>query len=747
MPLSRPPPPARAAGRPDPALPLLQRAVAAFNAGRWAEAEGLARGVLALRPDDPSALNILGGAAMNTGRADEGILLLERAIRGQPNNPFIAFNLGEALRRGGRPREAVAAFQRALRANPDFAEASAQLGEALRSLDRWDEAEAAYERALSLRPVPVAWSGLAFLAGRKGRLDLAVERLNHAARMTPAPAARGAVLATLAGVLLEAGDQPQGLEALSEAVELAPDPAHWRMLGRALAQTRVIPSRPVFRDQLLALFDRADVNPRSLATASLALLRRDVAFAELLGEVPRASPTDEPILDLAGAATSRLLDDALFRALLVSAPIPDVAAELLLTRVRRDLLLQSAGGHPSAPDDLERLCALAQQCFLNEYVYALTPEEAAAECWLRADMAAAAGPPDWRTAAILACYRPLDEILTLEPWPENAPAALSPVWRQQVEEPRRERAFARALPQLRPLRDETSKAVQAQYEANPYPRWTRCHLGVPTSLKAAVQAALPHLGPGEAPDIEAPDILIAGCGTGLETMRVVSTYRGAKVLALDLSLASLAYGQRKLTEYGVTSVKAMQGDILDLGSLDRTFDLVESFGVIHHMAEPQRGLEQLARRLRPGGLMRLGLYSELARQGVVAARRLITERGYPADADGVRAARREIMTAPALAPDLAHLLSPASDFWTTSDCRDLIFHVQEHRFTLLQIEDMIAQAGLRFLGLECRRAADRLRFQAECPDPASLRSLHDWHAFEERRPYTFGETYCLWLRA
>lgn len=307
--------------------------------------------------------------------------------------------------------------------------------------------------------------------------------------------------------------------------------------------------------------------------------------------------------------------------------------------------------------------------------------------------------------------------------------------------------MAAAIPQLAPEHDLVSRAVRAQYEANPYPRWTRCQVGEPAAFKEAVQAALPHLAAHELPALAAPEILVAGCGTGLETMRVVNSYRGARVLAVDLSLASLAYGKRKLEEYGVQNVELMQADILDLDRLEQSFDVVESFGVIHHMADPGKGLECLARRLKAGGLMRLGLYSEMARQGVVAARRLIAERGFAADAEGVRALRRELMTAPDLAPELGGLLSPASDFWTTSDCRDLIFHVEEHRFTLRQIDEIAGQSGLQFLGLELRRAADRLRFQGEFPDPASVRSLEAWHAFEARHPDTFGETYCLWLQA
>lgn len=148
--------------------------------------------------------------------------------------------------------------------------------------------------------------------------------------------------------------------------------------------------------------------------------------------------------------------------------------------------------------------------------------------------------------------------------------------------------------------------------------------------------------------------------------------------------------------------------------------------------------------MRPGGLLFLGLYSEAARRSVIAARHWIAERGYSPTLAGIRAARREIMLSSA--PEFTLLVSPASDFWTASECRDLIFHAEEHRFTLLQIEGMLARAGLTFLGLEVRNPADRQRFAAEYPGSAALRSLPIWHAFETRYPETFGDTYRLWAR-
>ena len=86
------------------------------------------------------------------------------------------------------------------------------------------------------------------------------------------------------------------------------------------------------------------------------------------------------------------------------------------------------------------------------------------------------------------------------------------------------------------------------------------------------------------------------------------------MLAIDLSLNSLAYAKRKTGELGLTNIEYRQHDILQLESLTERFDLIESIGVLHHLADPLVGWRILRKRLKPRGLMRIGLYSAIARE-------------------------------------------------------------------------------------------------------------------------------------
>ena len=194
------------------------------------------------------------------------------------------------------------------------------------------------------------------------------------------------------------------------------------------------------------------------------------------------------------------------------------------------------------------------------------------------------------------------------------------------------------------------------------------------------------------------DVLIAGCGTGQQAVMTASRYAGARVLAVDLSLASLCYAKYRTDALGLNNIEYGQADILKLGSLGRHFDLIACTGVLHHLADPLEGWRVLLSMLRPNGIMHIALYSELARADVVAARDFIATRGYKATIDDIRRCRQDILALDDESPERA--IARRADFYGTSDCRDLLFHVQEHRFTLPQIKDFLADNGLELLGFE-----------------------------------------------
>jgi hypothetical protein len=89
-------------------------------------------------------------------------------------------------------------------------------------------------------------------------------------------------------------------------------------------------------------------------------------------------------------------------------------------------------------------------------------------------------------------------------------------------------------------------------------------------------------------------------------------------------------------------------------------------------------------------------------------------------------------------PGLARSLMASPDFYTTSGCHDLLFHVMEHRFTIPRVAEFLAANDLTFLGF--RLGTDAMeKFRADFPDAEA--DLGAWHAFEQANPHTFAAMY------
>jgi SAM-dependent methyltransferase len=310
---------------------------------------------------------------------------------------------------------------------------------------------------------------------------------------------------------------------------------------------------------------------------------------------------------------------------------------------------------------------------------------------------------------------------------------------QQIREPEEELQHRATIPRLTTIEDGVSHLVQQQYEENPYPRWIKA---APVNKPATFDIFLRRTFPlatfrplGKVTDL---DVLIAGCGTGQHSIDSVRQYTGARVLAVDLSLTSLCYAKRKTIALALGTVEYAQADIMKLGSLGRSFDVIEATGVLHHLADPMAGWRVLLALLRPGGFMRLGLYSEVARRDIVRGRTFIAEKNYGTTAEDIRQCRQELMTAGDGA-DFKSILH-RGDFFSTSACRDLLFHVQEHRMTLDGIDAFLDENDLQFMGFYIDGQilhAYKLRF----PDDRAATNLGQWRIFENENPDTFRSMY------
>jgi SAM-dependent methyltransferase len=279
------------------------------------------------------------------------------------------------------------------------------------------------------------------------------------------------------------------------------------------------------------------------------------------------------------------------------------------------------------------------------------------------------------------------------------------------------------------------------YEVNPYPRWRTLNRYTPTPWLDTYRQLCPEQ---PAPTWPTPvPVLVAGAGTGRHPLEVAASRPDAELLAVDLSLPSLAYGARMARQLDIRNVRFAQADILALDTLDQRFAVIECAGVLHHLKDPMAGWRVLRRLIRDDGLMKIGLYSERARASIVAARKLIGGTRVPATAEGIQLARRLILSLPPDHP--AAGVRTLIDFFSLSGFRDLTMHVQEHRFTIPRLAASLDELGLIFLGFHLDPAV-LARFRARFPQPGSELDLACWDIFEAETPDTFVAMYQFWCR-
>src|SRR6185312_13407483 len=252
-------------------------------------------------------------------------------------------------------------------------------------------------------------------------------------------------------------------------------------------------------------------------------------------------------------------------------------------------------------------------------VFAVTPGELDLVERLKASVAAGKRVDPLPLIA-LAMYVPLHSLNGAEALLERSwPAPVAAVIKQQISEPREERKLRETVARLTPIAGDVTSAVRQQYEENPYPRWVGLTaMARPVALNDHIRQQFPAASFRPVGDGDNLDILVAGCGTGRHALELAQSYRGARVLAVDLSLASLASATRKTPPALAGKIEFAQADILALGPTGRTFDFINAGGVFHHMADPLAGWRALIELMRPDGVMQIGLYSELARTEIVA---------------------------------------------------------------------------------------------------------------------------------
>lgn len=692
----------------------LETALANHQAGRLTAAEIAYKKILAVQPDNYTALGLLGIIAHQAGDNARAIELLGGAVALDPFNASFYNNLGESYRALNRADEATACYQKALAIQPDHAEAHNNLGNVFQRQGKPDQAIVCYQKALAKNSYFVqAYINYGIAQVSLGQYIEALENIRRALRIQETAEAR-------------------------------------KLFVRLIPHIRLFQDHAEIRDFLARAIAETWGRPNDLAHSAIAFIKLNKHVKEPIDRAIAAWPKRLAGQELFGdSGLAAVSDDALLLRLLENTPACDFEMEIFLTFARYALLQSALTGEETADKALAFYAALAQQCFINEYVFSCTEDELSQAQSLRdrlVSILSGGGPIPALLLVSVAAYFPLHGLpaaqeLFRHPWTSPVSALLA----QQVKEPLEEQQSRPSIPKLTPVEGSVSLLVQRQYEENPYPRWAKI-----TTIDDAlpVDAYFGMLFPGvpfhplgKGHHVE---ILVAGCGTGQHPITTATRFSGTRVLAIDLSLSSLCYAQRKTRELGIKNIEYAQADIMQLGTLGRTFDIIESSGVLHHLEDPAAGLKILLSLLKPGGFINLGLYSEAARQGIVAARALIAEQGYTTQSGDIRRCRENIVSITDIQSPLRKIRA-FRDFFSTSECRDLLFHVQEHRFTLPRIKELLDTCQLNFIGFTIDMMTKR-EYQTMFPGDVLMQNMDYWHVLETENPDIFKSMYQFWAQ-
>ena len=249
--------------------------------------------------------------------------------------------------------------------------------------------------------------------------------------------------------------------------------------------------------------------------------------------------------------------------------------------------------------------------------------------------------------------------------------------------------------------------VSAFYDRFPYPgdplqdgpppgyNWRWC---VDSAWAAATGALPPRPDQAERPW----RILDAGCGTGVSTDYLCHLNPGAAVLAVDISAGALEVARERTRRSGaakaVRELRIEQRSLLDLAG-EGPFDYINSVGVLHHLREPEAGLQALAGLLRPGGLLHLFLYADGGRWEIHRAQRALARLAVGSGDEGLRLGRQLL----AELPEGNRLRQHHERRWivdTAADANfaDMYLHPQETSYNLERLLAFVASAGLEFAG-------------------------------------------------
>jgi 2-polyprenyl-3-methyl-5-hydroxy-6-metoxy-1,4-benzoquinol methylase len=243
--------------------------------------------------------------------------------------------------------------------------------------------------------------------------------------------------------------------------------------------------------------------------------------------------------------------------------------------------------------------------------------------------------------------------------------------------------------------DRAQQAVQAFYDAHPYPppvedlesyrrRWQ----------DEGRRRADFHLYWPEQPYRTDLRVLVAGCGTSQAAKHALRQPE-SQVVGIDLSAASVRHTETLRRRYNLANLEVRQLPVERVGELGRRFDTIVCTGVLHHLPDPDAGLRALGDALEPDGALHLMVYAPYGRAGVYLLQDYCRRLGIGHSAQEIRDLAATLTALPRAHP-LARLLAESPDFQSPDGLADALLNPQDRAYSVPQLFDWLQRCGLRF---------------------------------------------------
>ena len=626
---------------------------------------------------------------------------LIKADKLKPRDPNITINLGNLYFESGDLKNALKYFENITENNKNLALGYFNKGLVLNSLRQYQNANECFKKVIEIEPNNLASYNI------------------------------------IAKNLIELGLNNEAISYLKESLKIDPENIlSIKILTELLGSIQVFNlssgSKKIIKDLFIYLYKKNSINHNELFNNAKLFIFDD----EEIDEIKIITKAGSTFID--NKIVNTILNKEIFLLILQKSLVRDKDIEFFLNKIRNEII--------SSTDNVLKfqnfIISLAEQCFLNEYIYFQTRQEIKLANSLENTIEKDKNINETEVA-ILACFKPLyrSKIISQKLLNYNSQNRLfTDLIDMQVREPNKEKELKENLPSISNVSNIISKKVKDQYEENPYPRWRYLTNGFKSNFLNILNSNIKPNKVITENKFFNPKVLIAGCGTGQQLENAIC-YENSSITAIDLSISSLAYAKRKMQELNINNIEYLHADILNLDNLNKKFDVIECVGVLHHMEDPEVGLKVLLDLLEPHGFLKLGLYSEISRKHIVEARNYLKKNTLNRITD-IRDCRELIKNNKD--NNSFQKLTYNYDFYSTSSIRDLIFHVNEHRFTLDKISKLLNSYNLDFLGFTNEEA--KKKYSIIYPEDSTNINIKNWKKFETENPDTFISMYQFWLK-